>query len=457
MKTLFITGASGFIGRRLINHIKNKDYDTIYCLSRSGEISPSEPDSSNNIKVIKADLLDVQSYAEFLASSDIVIHLAAVTGKANPQEYFDINTDGTKYLVQQCEKLGVKNFMYVSTIAVKFPDISRYYYAQSKKLAEDIVKNSRLNVTIIRPTIVIGKDGSIWLNLAKLSKGPLPVIFGGGKVKIQPIHIDDLADIILFIINENLFHNETFDLGGPEIITFEEFIQLIHIKCHGKKHSVIRIPLGLIIKILSVAEKYLYNQLPINTGQLSPFLYDSVAKENRLDEQHSIRLSSPIEMLQKVIDSENAEILSKELDIECRAFCRYLIDMSPNEYILKKYTDAHKTKNTDFKSQTGFFDRFLIRFSSRNRFFTKLSDSYARVFFKHSVFRKKLLLILAILESTHPYHSHIDSVDSHSKMNLFVIIFFRTLLFSFSLMISALLFAPLHIASMCVSKLKPQD
>ena len=297
----------------------------------------------------------------------------------------------------------------------------------------------------------------IWLNLAKLSKGPLPVIFGGGKVKIQPIYIDDLADIILFIINENLFHNETFDLGGPEVITFEEFIQLIHIKYHGKKHPIIRIPLGLMIKILRVAEKYLYNQLPINTGQLSPFLYDSVAKKNRLNEQHSIRLNSTGEMLQKVIDGENAELLSKELDIECRAFCRYLVDMQPNEYILKKYLDAHKTKNTDFKFQKGFFDRFLIRFSRRSRFFTKLSDSYTRVLFKHSVFRKKLLLMLAILESTHPYHSHIDKVDSHSKTNLFVIIFIRTLFFSFSLILSALFFAPLHIASACVSKLKPSD
>lgn len=457
MKTLFITGAGGFVGRRLINRIKNTDNYTIYCLNRSGEIFPSEIHSSNNIKVIKGDLLDVRSYAEFLASSDIVIHLAAMTGKASPQEYFDINTDGTKYLVQQCEKFGVKNFLNISTIAVKFPDISRYYYAQSKKLAEDVVKNSRLNFTIIRPTIVIGKDGSIWLNLAKLSKSPLPIIFGGGKVNIQPIYIDDLADIILFIIHENLFHNETFDLGGPEILSFEDFIQMIHIKYHGKKHPAIRIPLGLMINILRVAEKFFYNQLPINTGQLSPFLYDSIAKENRLDEQHSIRLRSPREMLQKVIDSENAELLSKELDSECRAFCRYLFDIQPNEYILKKYFDAHNTKTMDFKSKTGLFDKLLIRFSTRSRFFAKLSDSYTRVFFNHSVFRRKLLLILAILESTHPYHNHIDAVDSHSKTNLFVIIFFRTLLFSFSLMISALLFAPLHISSMCVSKLKPQD
>jgi len=457
MKTLFITGASGFIGRQLINHINNTNYDTIYCLSRTGKIFLSQPYSLKNIKVIKADLMDVQLYTEFLASSDIVLHLAAVTGKASPQEYININADGTRYLVQQCEKLGVKNFLYVSTIAITFPDISLYYYAQSKKIGEDIVKNSHLNFTIVRPTIVIGNDGSIWINLAKLSKKPFPVIFGGGKIQIQPIHIDDLVDIILYIINENIFYNETYDLGGAETITFEEFIQLIHIKYKGKRRPVLHIPLGLMIKILKVAEKYFYNQLPINVGQLSPFLYDSVAEENRLNTQHNIRLTSLKEGIQKIIDSENAEILSKKLDIECSTFCRYLIDMQPDEYILKKYKDAHTKKNTDFKPQTDFFDRFLINFSLRNRFFTKLSDSYTRVFFRHSIFRKKLLLLLAILESTHPYHRHIDSVDSHNKTNLFIIIILRTLFYSFSLVISALFMAPLHIVSSCASKLKTSN
>jgi NADH dehydrogenase len=455
MKTLFITGASGFIGRHLLAKIDPKGFDAIYCLSRTGEVPALDLSSHQNIRVIKGDLSDADSYAEPLSSSDTVLHLAAVTGKAKPEEYFHVNAEGTDFLVHQCEKHGVKNFLYVSTIAVKYPDISRYYYAQSKKAGEDTVKTSSLCYSIVKPTIVLGKDGPIWLNLAKLAKAPLPFIFGDGKAKIQPIYVEDLVDILMSVIDNEIFSNETYDLGGPEIMPFEEFIQLIHSEYHARQTSIRHIPMKPFIYLLGSLEKYFCSFLPITTGQLSPFRYNSIIEPNPLHDRHSPGMSSPKEMIRIIVDKEKEELVFNKLYNECKVFCRYLPNMEPSEYIIEKYSDAHRTRNYDSQFRATSFDRFLISLSLRNILCTKLVDSYTRVFSGRSVFRKKLILFLAILETTHPYHEYLDSVDSYSRPKLFAALLMKPLLFGFHLALSTIMLAPLHVAFSAASKFRP--
>ena len=147
--SLFISGASGFIASHLLQKIALKHYKNIYCLSRTESQIITRLSEYDNFEFIKGDLYDANRYASCLASADTVVHLAAVTGKAKREEYFNVNTEGTQFFIQQCEQSGVQNFLHISTIAVKFPEPSRYYYAQSKRQAEDAVKNSNLNFTIV--------------------------------------------------------------------------------------------------------------------------------------------------------------------------------------------------------------------------------------------------------------------------------------------------------------------
>jgi nucleoside-diphosphate-sugar epimerase len=141
---LFITGASGFIGRHLLAKLDPEQYDSIYCLTRR-ESTAKKLAEQNRFHWVIGSLFDSTVYGGCLDSSDTVIHLAATTGKAQPQEYFRVNATGTRYLIEQCKQRGIKNFLYVSTITVKFGDKSNYHYAQSKQEAEEAVKRSGLN------------------------------------------------------------------------------------------------------------------------------------------------------------------------------------------------------------------------------------------------------------------------------------------------------------------------
>ena len=276
MESLFITGATGFVGRSLLTQLDSSRYQIIYCLSRT-------PTNGENawplgVKMIKGSLGEPESYASALADCRTVIHLAAVTGKAAPRQYFEVNAEGTKRLIEECERSGVENFMHVSTIAVKYKDKARYYYAQSKEVAEQAVKESRLRYLIVRPTIVIGPGGGPWRALSKLARGPLVALPGDGKARMQPLALEDLVDCLRRILAENLFTNEVIELGGPEALTCEQFLKRIHARYRGKEPAVFRFPLKPLIAMLSVTEKIFSSMTPVTVGQLSAFWQDSTAE-----------------------------------------------------------------------------------------------------------------------------------------------------------------------------------
>ena len=303
MDSLFITGASGFMGRHLLQKIDPKRYANIYCLSRSRGAVTESLSQYENCQFINGSIYDCKVYAPFLAFCDTVIHLAAATGKVMPEEYFTINAKGTQFLIDQCKQSGVKNFLYISSIAVKFKDKSRYYYAQSKELAEHAVASSGLNYTIVRPTIVIGKDSAVWKNLSKLAKVPITPMFGDGRTKIQPIYIEDLVDCLLLILRENIFSNEIIELGGPEEISFENFLIQIRYMCYGKKSFVVHIPIRQFMTFIAFFEKRFYSILPINVGQLYAFRNDGTIEMNKIFGRQVSRMKKVNEMLKLVISN----------------------------------------------------------------------------------------------------------------------------------------------------------
>jgi nucleoside-diphosphate-sugar epimerase len=302
MSSLFVTGATGFIGRSLLSELDPAMYRSVCCLSRAGDAVTFAPES--HVRVIKGNLLRPESYAGALAGCRTVIHLAAVTGAAAPERYFEVNVEGTKRLIAECGRSGVENFLHVSTIAVKYRDKSRYYYAQSKEQAEQAVKESRLRYIIVRPTIVIGRGGGPWGPLSALARAPFLALPGDGKALMQPIALEDLVACLQTILAENLFTNEVIELGGPESLTCEQFLKRIHASYHGKEPAALRLPLKPLIMILSVLEKIFSTALPINAGQLSAFWQDGVAESTRAPALAGLPATSVDRMIERMVAYE---------------------------------------------------------------------------------------------------------------------------------------------------------
>jgi nucleoside-diphosphate-sugar epimerase len=453
-KTLFITGSSGFIGRHLLQRINLSEYKNVYCLSRTECEITTSLCRYDNFQFIKGTLFDSEVYEPYLASADVIVHLAAATGKMQKEEYFNINTYGTKYLIEKCQKTGKKKIVFISSIAVKFQDISQYYYAQSKRLAEQEVKSSGLSYTIVRPTVVIGKEAPLWKSLTKLVTKYFLIVFGNGNAKIQPIYVEDLVDSILAIINGDLCLNETIELGGPEEASIENFLTRIQQSYHQKGPRVIHLPLGLIIPTLSFLEKYFYSWLPISVGQLSSFRFDGTIVKEQSCYKEFPRMKNIEEMIHIVVEQDKQEIWVKNLFKECESFCFYLIHRKVNEYVQRKYIDGHKMRQAELAMHRLSFDNLLLKIAKLRPFTTKIVDAYTRIFSKYSVFRKKMVLLLAILESCQPFDSHLDKVEACSKIRLFLKVFQGGFSFALISISSAIFILPLQLGFAALSKIR---
>ena len=275
----FVTGGTGFIGAALLSRMAAYDAEHVSALVRPGRTVAPSP-NIDTIRVTHGTLQDVDSYSSALRDIEVVIHLAAVTGNAQPSEYMIGNVEGTRLLLNQCRKHGVRRFVYVSTIAVAFKNRTHYHYARSKELAEEAVRQSGLNHVIIRPTIVLGPTSPIWRALVRAATGLLPVIPGNGRALIQPVWVEDVVDALRGICSGAL-PDTTLDLGGPDVLTFNRLLQKIRRRYGRSSRRIVHLPARGAIVLLSQLERLMPGVLPITAGQLYPFINDGVARPDR--------------------------------------------------------------------------------------------------------------------------------------------------------------------------------
>jgi len=287
---LLITGASGFIGRHLLQKLDPHRFAPIYCLSRSGDLTHQLP-GHGRVRWLKGDLFD-SIVDKGLDSSSIVVHLGATTGKASPQRYFEVNNAGTRHLLKRCQESGVKKFLYVSTIAVKYKNEPRYFYARSKEAGETAVRRSGLSYTILRPTIVLGQESPGWKALSNLARLRIIPVPGDGTARIQPVDVEDVADAIVSILEEQDFQDRTYELGGPDVVSLEAFLRSIHRLYYDREPKIIHLPALPLRWLLASVEKCVPLALPLNSGQLSVFLQDGTIESNALFEKRRLHMKT---------------------------------------------------------------------------------------------------------------------------------------------------------------------
>src|SRR5262245_41863983 len=100
---------------------------------------------------------------------------------------------------------------------------------------------------------------------------------------------------------------------------------------------------------------------------------------------------------------------------ECLVFCRYLSSVSPDNYILKKYYDANKINDEICRNRKTSFEKILITLARIHPLFTQVVDTYTVFLFKNALIRRKLVLLLAILESSPSSKHKLDHTEQHSR------------------------------------------
>lgn len=277
MAPLFLTGGSGFVGRRVVALLAARGASDVRLLVRQqGRTSLPAP-GPDGWRYVPGDLVgQEQPWVEALAGVDTVIHLAALTGKGSRRAHFAANLEATRRLVDAARAAGVRRFLHVSSVAAGYADRRHYHYGNAKAAAEVVVASSGLETLVVRPTMVLGPGSPALPNLTRMATLPRPLIFGRNH-PVQPIHVDDLAAILVAALDLPVWRGQTVEVGGPEVVDLRTIVARIRQARGLPPRSPLALPLEPMRTLLALVEPLLLRWLPFTAGQLAGFANPIVA------------------------------------------------------------------------------------------------------------------------------------------------------------------------------------
>jgi uncharacterized protein YbjT (DUF2867 family) len=219
MKVL-VTGGTGFIGPAVSNAIADAGHELRVLERKPGAWKEA---GIRCQEAVQGDVADADSLRHAVQGRDVVVHLVAIR-QGKPEAFRRVMIEGTQNLLGASKEAGVRRFVLMSALGVteETKDLVPYYNA--KWAMEQDTKASGLEHVIFRPSFVFGSDGGILQTFRRLAKlMPVTPIVGKGTQRIQPIWIDDTASYFAQSIDKPEAANRTFELGGPDQITWNEF------------------------------------------------------------------------------------------------------------------------------------------------------------------------------------------------------------------------------------------
>jgi uncharacterized protein YbjT (DUF2867 family) len=201
VKTLAITGATGFVGQHLVEMAVAAGFE-VRALTRSAQ-RPLP-----GVTWIEGALDRPDSLSELVRGADAVVHVAGlITG--GPEALEAVNVGGTAAMVEAAKDRGVRRFLHISSLAAREPGLSDY--GRSKRLSEQMVTASGLDWTIVRPPAVYGPGDRETLELFKMAKKGIVMLPPKGHFSV--IHVEDLCRLFLAILAKP---ESVFELYEPD-------------------------------------------------------------------------------------------------------------------------------------------------------------------------------------------------------------------------------------------------
>jgi uncharacterized protein YbjT (DUF2867 family) len=236
---ILVAGGTGFVGTKVVHALRAAELP-VRVLARR----PEKQDQLRawGCEVVQGDMTDADSLRRAAEGCATVVHLVAIL-LGSPDAFERIMVQGTRDLVEAAKGAGAKRIVLMSALGTEEGrEVTPYYH--SKWEEEQAVKYSGLEHVIFRPSFVFGSDGGILPQQVRIVRySPVTPILG--RHRLQPIWVDDVAAFFTAAVTGDEAANRTFDLGGPDRLTWAELHALIR-KTLGKRRLAFTMPPGLL-------------------------------------------------------------------------------------------------------------------------------------------------------------------------------------------------------------------
>jgi NADH dehydrogenase len=249
--TVLVTGGTGFIGPHVVHALRARDIPVRALVRDPGRASRL---TSWGAELATGDVTDRVSLSAACEGVDAVVHQVAII-KGSNQAFESVMEQGTRNVVAAAQEAGVRRFVLASALGLDERSKDAVPYFAAKWQMEKAVRESGLEHVIFRPSFVFGSDGGVLPTFIRLARyAPVTPIIGPGRQRLQPIWVEDLAEYYARALTEQAAANRTFDLGGPEAVSWNEFWERLK-RVLGVHRPSIHVPFGVMRVQATVTER----------------------------------------------------------------------------------------------------------------------------------------------------------------------------------------------------------
>lgn len=294
---LFVTGASGFFGQALVRELLAAGHTPV-CLVRPAS-EKKLADVLEKIEIISGDMNDVDFWKGKLDKIDAFINLIGIIREFPSR---GITFDKYHYLftvelVKLAHALGIKRFLQMSALGAS-PE-SKALYHRTKFRAEEYLRASDLDWTILRPSLIIGSANEALKMMVKLiNSSPFTPVIGSGNYRMQPVDISNVCEAFVKALEAGNTIGKTYDLAGPDQMTYNQMLDRIA-KVLDKSIKRVSMPVGL-MKFVSAPFEY-FSSFPLTVGQIDMLMEENISESTAVFDDLKIKRIGFQESLYKAL------------------------------------------------------------------------------------------------------------------------------------------------------------
>ena len=218
--TVLVTGGTGFVGPHVVHALRTRDVPVralVRDRARGARLG------AWGAELVEGDVTDPRSLVAASVGVDAVVHLVAII-RGSRADFERVMAQGTRDVVAAAKEAGVRRFVLASALGLDERTKDAVPYFAAKWEMERAVMESGLEYVILRPSFVFGKDGGVLPTFVRLARlAPVTPIVGPGTQRLQPIWVEDVAEYYAQSVDLAAAANRTFEVGGPDAPTWNEF------------------------------------------------------------------------------------------------------------------------------------------------------------------------------------------------------------------------------------------
>jgi uncharacterized protein YbjT (DUF2867 family) len=264
-----VTGGTGFVGIHTVRALKDAGHEVVV-VARGTVRQPK----GERVTFVKADVTNSPKLAEIFTGCDAVVHLVAVIREKGRQTFDRVNREATVRVTEAAKEAKVGHFVYQSALGAD-PD-PRFPYLVSKWSAEQAVRASGSDYTVLRPGLIFGPGDAFFTLLTRMMRiEPVIPIAGNGRTLFQPISVKDVTRCIVLSVERGP-SGRIHEIGGPDQMTYDEIILTIKSEL-GMHRKLAHVPVPMMMPLAFMMEKVLPNP-PVTRDQLRMLARNNITR-----------------------------------------------------------------------------------------------------------------------------------------------------------------------------------